>query len=185
MNREETVQLLMVIQSAFPNYKVPDKTTAVNTWFTMLHDYEYQLVMLSLQKYIATDTSGFAPSIGAIVQGIPKPQLDELNEMEAWSLVSKALRDSTYHSKERFAEWPESVQKAVGTADNLRNWASTDLQSIENVVQSNFIKTYRTELKRKEEMACLPDSIKLALEQAQRLQIGENQNVKGLEQRRN
>lgn len=184
MNREETVQLLMVIQSAFPNYKVPDKTTAVNTWFTMLHDYEYQLVMLSLQKYIATDTSGFAPSIGAIVQGIPKPQLDELNEMEAWSLVSKALRDSTYHSKERFAELPESVQKAVGTADNLRNWASTDVQSIENVVQSNFIKTYRTELKRKEETACLPDSIKLALEQAQRLQ-GENQNVKGLEQRRN
>ena len=67
MTREETVQLLMVIQSAFPNYKVPDKTTAVNTWFTMLHDYEYQLVMLSLHKYIATDTSGFAPSIGAIV----------------------------------------------------------------------------------------------------------------------
>ena len=184
MNREETVQLLMVIQSAFPNYKVPDKTTAVNTWFTMLHDYEYQLVMLSLQKYIATDTSGFAPSIGAIVQGIPKPQFEELNEMEAWSLVSKALRDSTYHSKERFAELPLSVQKAVGTADNLRNWASTDLQSIENVIQSNFIKTYRTELKRKEEMACLPDSIKLAMEQAQRLQ-GENQNVKGLEQRRN
>ena len=57
----------MMVQAAFPNYKPPDKTVAVNTWFLMLSDYPYQQVQMALKAYIATDTSGFAPSIGQII----------------------------------------------------------------------------------------------------------------------
>ena len=67
MTRDETIELLMMVQAAFPNYKPQDKTVAVNTWFLMLADYPYQQVQMALKAYIATDTSGFAPSIGQII----------------------------------------------------------------------------------------------------------------------
>jgi hypothetical protein len=56
------------------------------------------------------------------------------------------------------------VQKAVGTPANLRAWAHTDESSIENVVQSNFMRTYRTVVKRENECAKLPPSIKNLIE---------------------
>lgn len=175
MSREEVIQLLMTMQAAYPNYKVADKTVTVNLWHEMLKEYESGAVFLTLKSYMATDKSGFAPSVGAIIQGIPKTESVELNEMEAWALVGKALRDGYYHAKERFEELPELVKKAVGSPDNLRNWATTDNESIENVIQSNFIKTYRTLLKRKTEYDALPQSLRIATEEAKRRLI-ENGN---------
>lgn len=175
MSREEVIQLLMTMQAAYPNYKVADKTVTVNLWHEMLKEYDGGTVFIALKSYIATDKSGFAPSVGAIIQGIPKAESKELNEMEAWALVGKALRDGYYHSKERFEELPELVKKAVGSPDNLRNWATTDNESIENVIQSNFIKTYRTLLKRKTEYDALPQSLRIATEEAKRRLI-ENGN---------
>jgi hypothetical protein len=66
MTRDETIKLLMVIQSAYPNFKPPDKTVAVDTWYTMLKDMDYNVVQMGLRAYITSDTSGFAPSIGQL-----------------------------------------------------------------------------------------------------------------------
>lgn len=161
MTREETIELLMMMQAAFPNYKPPDKTVAVNTWFLMLADYPYQQVQMALKAYIVTDTSGFAPRIGQIIdkiQMINNPA--ELNEMEAWSLVSKALRNGNYKSREEFDKLPDLVKEAVGSPENIHNWAQADLKSIESVIQSNFIKSYRLVVNRQKEMRKLPNDIK-------------------------
>lgn len=161
MTREETIELLMMVQAAFPNYKPPDKTIAVNTWYLMLADYPYQQVQMALKAYIVTDTSGFAPRIGQIIdkiQMINSPA--ELNEMEAWSLVSKALRNGNYKSKEEFEKLPDIVKEAVGSPENIHNWALTDIKSVESVIQSNFIKSYRIVLNRQKEMQKLPKDIK-------------------------
>lgn len=161
MTREETIELLMMMQAAFPNYKPPDKTVAVNTWFLMLADYPYQQVQMALKAYIVTDTSGFAPRIGQIIdkiQMINSPA--ELNEMEVWSLVSKALRNGNYKSKEEFEKLPDLVKEAVGSPENIHNWAQADIKSIESVIQSNFIKSYRFVVNKQKEMQKLPNDIK-------------------------
>ena len=44
MTRDEVINILMVIQAAYPNYKPQDKTVAVNTWYMMLKDYEKEVV---------------------------------------------------------------------------------------------------------------------------------------------
>lgn len=165
MTRDETIKLLMVIQSAYPNFKPPDKTVAVDTWYTMLRDMDYNVVQMGLRAYITSDTSGFAPSIGQLINTIyltQNPQ--ELNEMEAWVLVSKALRNGTYGAVEEFNNLPLLVQKAVGSPDNLRNWALTDSKSIENVVQSNFMRTYRTVVNRAKEYQKMPKDIQALIE---------------------
>lgn len=162
MERDEVKKFLMIIQTTYPNYRVEDKAAAVQIWEEMLQDYSYKECAYSLKKYLATDESGFPPGIGAIIQGIPKQKTEILNEMEAWALVGKALRNGTYGAEKEFAKLPELVQKAVGSPDNIRNWAQTDSLSIENVVQSNFIKTYRTLMLRKEKEDAIPISMRIA-----------------------
>ena len=161
VTREETIELLMMVQAAFPNYKPPDKTVAVNTWFLMLADYPYQQAQMALKAYIATDTSGFAPSIGQIIDKMQMINSHaEQNEMEAWSLVSKALRNGNYKSREEFEKLPDLVKEAVGSPENLHNWAQADIKSVESVIQSNFIKSYRLVVNRQKEMQKLPKEIK-------------------------
>lgn len=165
MTRDEAIKLLMVIQSAYPNFKPPDKTVAVDTWYTMLKDMDYNVVQIGLRAYIASDTSGFAPSIGQLINTmytIQNPQ--ELNEMEAWALVSKALRNGYYGAVDEFYKLPPLIQKAVGSPDNLRNWSQTDTNSIENVVQSNFMRSYRLVVNRENEIKKMPADVRTLIE---------------------
>ena len=150
---------------SYPNYKPNNISETVDVWNMMLSDYDYNLVAMALKAYILSDTSGFAPSIGQLVakmQTVTKPQ--ELSEMEAWSLVSKAIRNSGYNSVEEFANLPLLVQRAVGTPDNLRNWAVSDYKTIESVIQSNFLRTYRVVVKRENEINCMPNEIKALID---------------------
>ena len=95
MTREETVKIIRIMVDSYPNYKPNNISETVDVWYMMLSDYEYNLVAMALKTYILSDTNGFAPSIGQIVdkiQAISKPQ--ELSEMEAWDMVRIALRNS-------------------------------------------------------------------------------------------
>lgn len=166
MSRDETKQILMRIQSTFPNWKPQsDLRFVVETWHEYLFDYDYEQVRAALKAFVMTDSSGFAPSVGQIVEILDRlGNVGELSEMKAWSLVSKALRRSLYYSDEEYDKLPEAIQKAVGSPEMLRSWAETDLKSVENVVQSNFMRTYRQELTRSRELRKIPANVRALLE---------------------
>jgi hypothetical protein len=161
MTREQVGKLLMTIQAYYPNYNPPDKEITLNAWHIMLAEYPEELVLQALRACIATNTSGFAPDVGQImskIQTISQPQ--ELDGMTAWGLVSKALRNGTYGAVEEFNKLPPLVKQAVGLPDNLKNWATSDYQTIETVIQSNFLRTYETVVKRANEINRMPGDIK-------------------------
>ena len=151
----------------YPNYKPNNLSETVDVWNMMLKDCVYEQVSVALKAYIRSDTSGFAPSIGQLIgkiQTISQPQ--ELDGMAAWGLVSKALRNGTYGAVEEFNKLPPLVKQAVGMPDNLKNWATSDYQTIETVIQSNFLRTYETVAKRANEIKRMPDNIKSLIEKA-------------------
>ena len=157
MTRDETVNIIRVMVDSYPNYKPNNLSETVDVWQMMLSDYDYNLVSMALKSYILSDTSGFAPAIGQIVakmHAITQPQ--ELNEMEAWSLVSKAIRNSIYNAADEYAKLPLIVQKAVGLPNQLMQWAIDDNYN-ESVVSSNFMRCYRIELAREKELSMLPE----------------------------
>jgi hypothetical protein len=165
MTKEQVGELLMTIQAYYPNYNPPDKKIAINAWHIMLAEYPEELVLQALRACIATNTSGFAPDVGQImskIQIISQPQ--ELDGMTAWGLVSKALRNGTYGAVEEFNKLPLLVKQAVGMPDNLKNWATADYQTIETVIQSNFLRTYETVVKRAIEINRMPYNIKTLIE---------------------
>lgn len=153
------------MSDCYPNYKPSNLSETVDVWNMMLENYSYEQVSVALKAYINSDTSGFAPSIGQLIgkiQTISQPQ--ELDGMAAWGLVSKALRNGTYGAVEEFNKLPPLVKQAVGMPDNLKNWATSDYQTIETVIQSNFLRTYETVVKRANEINRMPDSIKTLIE---------------------
>ena len=169
MTKNEVVKLLMTIKTFYPNYQVENKEFTINAWYSIIGDCDYKPMEKALRAYITTDTSGFAPSIGQLINKLHEVQSpQELNEMEAWLLVSKALRNGTYGAVKEFNKLPPLVQKAVGSPDNLRNWAQTDSESIENVVQSNFMRTYRTVVNRAKEYRKMPKDIQALIESTNR-----------------
>lgn len=149
----------------YPNYKPNNLSETVDVWNMMLEEYSYSQISMALKTYVHSDTSGFAPSIGQLIgkiQTISQPQ--ELDGMAAWGLVSKALRNGTYGAVEEFNKLPPLVKQAVGMPDNLKNWATSDYQTIETVIQSNFLRTYETIVKRANEINRMPDNIKSLIE---------------------
>lgn len=165
MTREETVEIIHIICDCYPNFKPEDLSRTIDAWQVMLEEYSCEQVAAALKAYITSNTSGFAPSVGEIVakiQLVSQPQ--ELDGMTAWGLVSKALRNGTYGAVEEFNKLPPLVRQAVGIPDNLKNWATSDYQTIETVIQSNFLRTYETIVKRANEINRMPDNIKSLIE---------------------
>ena len=162
----EAKKIIAVMLVSFPNFKPTDVDSMAETWADMLSEYSYSQVSMALKAYIVSDTSGFAPAIGQLVgkiQTISQPQ--ELNEMEAWSLVSRAIRNSTYNSVEEFEKLPPLVQKAVGLPNQLRTWAMDENYN-EQVASSNFIKCYRAEVARSQELSKMPSDVRKIIERA-------------------
>ena len=178
MTREETVKIIRIMVDSYPNYKPNNISETVDVWQMMLSDYDYNLVAMALKAYILSDTSGFAPSIGQLVakiQILTKPQ--ELSEMEAWSLVRKAIGNGNYGSVEEFEKLPPTIQKAVGSADMIKRWAMSDSNEVSTVIQSNFLRSYRTAVKRDEEYAKMPEDVKKLISSIPAVQIEKKETI--------
>ncbi len=156
MTRDESKKLLMVIQAAYPNFKPENKSVTVDTWWIMLSDYTYGQVESAIKAFIRTDTKGYAPSIGQIIEKLQLLFGDtEINEMAAWGMVLKAIRNSSYHAEEEFAKLPPVIQRTIGDPNQLREWALTndpDGKAL-NVIQSHFSRAYRQEAMRAKELS--------------------------------
>lgn len=169
MTREETTEALMIIQAAYPNFRVPDKTITINTWQRILEDYTHEQVESAIYAFICSDASGFAPSIGQVVEKIQMIQEPEmLSEMEAWHLVYKAICNANYHAEEEFGKLPAAVQRAVGNPANLREWAAMDANAVSSVIQSHVMRSYRTVTQRMREEAKLPENMRKRLKASQK-----------------
>lgn len=160
MTREEVQDFLAMVQATYPNYNPPSRTAAVNAWTIALEEYSKNEIATAFKVYMQTNTSGFAPTPGQIIEKVhflSSPQ--ELNEMEAWALVSKAIRNSTYNFDYEFYKLPPLVQQAVGLPSQLQTWA-LDENYNEQIVSSHFIKCYREQATRQKDIAKMPEKIR-------------------------
>lgn len=182
MTVNDARKIIAVMLVSYPNFKPIDTELMATTWADMLNEYSYEQISVALKCYITTDTSGFAPSIGQLIdklKTVEQPQ--ELNELQAWGLVRKAINNSGYHSEEEFAKLPPLVQKAVGTPGQLKQWGMSDIESIETVAQSNFMRTYRAVVKREDEVSRMPIEIRQLIQQNEPKIMIECTSVKAIE----
>lgn len=174
MTRDETKLILMAIESAFPSWKPTNLSYTVDVWYMNMRDFDFKAMQAALRAYIVTDTKGFAPSIGQLIDKLAKP--DKLSPLEAWSYVYNRMQCSIYYAKENFDTLPDTIKRAVGSSDVLRQWAMTDSSQI-TVLQANFIRAYNAELEREKDCLKIPADVRQMLETtAHKLIAGGNDN---------
>ena len=177
MTRDETKELLMTIRAIYPNFnvKTEEMTPVINAWHLMLEDYPAQDIGAALRIYVKTNNTGFAPSVSQLIGSMNAVKVkDTLTEGEAWALVKKAISDSYYNAVERYAELPEIIQRAVGSANILHQWASIDSHEVNTVVMSNFQRSYRALCEKQEFTDKVGKELQLLTEKPETLMIGES-----------
>jgi hypothetical protein len=161
MTRDETKDILAVLKAGYPNfYKDMTKEDAkniVSLWATMFSDEKTQIVTEAVKSLICT--LKFPPTIADVKEKIAMiTQPQEMTEMEAWGLVRKALNH--YNARENFKALPETIKKIIGSPNTLREWAMMDIDKVETVIQSNFMRSYKIKTAQKRSFDMLPNSTK-------------------------
>lgn len=131
----------------------------IRQWQAFFADEPYALVEAAVKAHIVTSTDRFMPNVGQIKEAIRKmtaTEEQELTEQQAWSLVAAALRNGIYGYREEYEKLPYAVQRAVGAAHNLKEWAMMDRETVNSVVASNFMRSYRGTAQAEKEWAKLP-----------------------------
>lgn len=159
MTRDDTVKLIKIMTDTYPNYHPENISDTANTWAVVLREYDFGEIKKGLMSFMLTDKSGFAPSIGQIVNLAKRA--DDENGLEAWGKVRDAVRNSYYYSEREFATLPDDVKRAVGTPGQLRAWSIIDSNAFETVAQSQFLKMYAAEVKKTAENKKLPHALKM------------------------
>ena len=170
MTAYETGAVMDVLIAAYPQFysrsDTEDLKKAVALWAEMFKDDDVNIVKLALKALIATDDKGYPPHIGAVKAKIRQLTEEEpMSEQEAWAILSKAIRRSTYYSREEFEKLPPEIQRVVHSPEQLREWAMSDGEGLETVIASNFQRSYREVSKRRQAYAALPSDIRQVAKQ--------------------
>lgn len=165
MNMQEALAVLSVIKTEYPNeFRRMGRKEAerkATLWQNMFADDDPQLVGAAVKSYIVSDESGFSPKIGQIkakMRELTEPETD--TEMEAWNLVRKALRNSTYHAEEEFLKLPGVLQRIVGAPEQLKVWAKMPEETVQSVIASNFQRSFRWKIAEARRWEALPMDVK-------------------------
>jgi hypothetical protein len=182
MSREEVLAALAVLKAAFPHsfkgMKEADAYALVNLWCRQFEKDDASLVNAALEALISTRTAGYTPTIGEVKAQMQRLQIpNEPTENEAWALVAKACTNGIYGYEKEFKKLPEVVQQAVGRPEQLREWAMVDTETLQTVIASNFMRSYRAAAERRKEYAMLPESVRW-LHAGQALRAGFDEGLK-------
>lgn len=169
MTQGEFQKLLTTMKSLYsqPTF-IPDEN-AMELWFDLLKDLDYEQANKALMNHMAT--SKFPPMPADIREKAAEyVTSDYMTPLEAWGLAYKAVGNSIYNSKEEFEKLPPIIQKVVGNHETLREWAMMDINDVQTVEQSHFIRSYREECEKDKKVQAMPENLRrLAAETAGRL----------------
>lgn len=170
MTHEETLKIFSIMKANYTNFfkgmSKNDANAMVALWEDMFSHEKAEIVFAAVKAYIATDTKGYPPNVGAVKEKILDIcQPDEMTEQEAFNLIAKAASNANYCAKEEFEKLPKELQRLVGSPNRLREWALMDTQTFQTVVGSNVMRSYRAIAKSTKETQMLPPSVRQLIEQ--------------------
>ncbi len=169
MTRKETAVIMEILKTAYPQFytgpSAPDMRQTLLLWTEMFAGDDAALVAAAVKAFIAADTKGFPPHIGAIKNAMYQlVSSGGLDSGQAWELVRKAASNSAYESEKEFRRLPGAVQRIVGSPGQLYEWSLMDSETFNSVVASNFQRVYRVRQEHSRQTALLPPNVKDVLQ---------------------
>ena len=178
MTLQETATIMDILTAAYPHFygskNAPDARNVMSLWASVFSDDDVRLVAAAVKAILVADAREFPPTIAHVKEKMRQMiQPETMTEAEAWTLISHATRNGLYGSKEEFEKLPKTLQKLVGSPEQLRTWAMMDADTLHSVVSSNFQRSYKVIVQREQEAAKLPqDVLRLVSGMSERMALG-------------
>ena len=162
MNKAETIQIITLLAGNYDSIAKKDaiqKQLMVNTWFDLLKDLDYNLVLQAVKRTIIT--SEYPPTIheirkNALTLAMPPQQ----NSLNAWNEAYKMICNGLYMTEEEFNKHTEEVKEFFGCVQQVRELAKSDIDKVNTVTKGQFLRQYETIQQRLQEQRLLPDDMK-------------------------
>lgn len=162
---QEVGQIMDILAAIYPAFyskqSDAERYNAASLWASLFEPYPVELVAAAVKSFIASDTKGFPPVPGQIMEKVrllTQPQ--EMGEAEAWALVKRACSNGIYGAQAEFDALPLPIRQIVGSPSQLREWAMVDGGEFNTVVASNFQRAYRVHAQRERDYMALPPDIR-------------------------
>lgn len=169
MVRKEIVQILALLAGNYDSFAKKTETdeqveTLINLWQDFLGDLDYKLVLQAVKKLIIS--SPYSPTINDIRKvaiNIMNPV--KSNTLELWDECYKMICKGTYMTQEEFDQHSEICKKFLGSTSQLRNYARTDIGTINTVVKGQFMKQCDLLIQQEKENRLIPEKMKKVIGQ--------------------
>lgn len=160
MNDIEATQIIAMIETNWQPFK--NTNAAVKLWASAFAEDPYELVDTAVWTMIQSGTSDFRPNIGQVRQQMRDIIYGEkMSETEAWLSIKNSLPEAQESpetlkgAKSAWSKLPQDVQKLV-TPKQLLDWNSVETSTLDTVIQSNFMRSYRDVTERRYKKESLP-----------------------------
>ena len=156
MTDVEVTKMFGMVRAAYPKYFNDMSQTQIanyiDAWNFVFADKDAAQAFKGLRWYLSNDVKGFPPSPGQIIACMNKltPE-NTLNELEAWRLVEKAVRNSLYNAEVEFVKLPQKIKRVIRDPGRLKEWSQMDIEEFNTVIQSNFLRSFKMEQQREQE----------------------------------
>lgn len=166
MTESEFAKIVAGLKAVYADPKYIEGKMAMETWYNLLKDLDYKTASMATQAYMQTEKFPPTPAdIRRYASQITSPLTNDMSEVEAWGMVSKAICNSLYHSEEEFNRLPKLIQQTLGNHIRLRELAQLESSELQTVEASNFMRSYRAKLEVHKRESQLNDSLRISINQ--------------------
>lgn len=164
MTTQDMAQIMDILTAFYPSFYAKQTDDAryltAKLWANIFDAYPVEVVAAGVKMYVASDEKGYPPVPGQIISKLQTfIRQDDMTEMQAWSIVRKALSNCAYYSEREFNKMPPLIQRVCGSPQQLKDWALMDLDELNSVIASNFQRSYRALAEAERERSALPKDI--------------------------
>jgi len=160
MNDIQATQIIAMLETNWQPFK--NTSAAIKLWASAFAEDPYELVNTAVMAMIQTDASEFRPNVAKVRRKMHDIIYGErMSETEAWLTIKNSLpeaQESPETLKGARSAWeklPDDVKKLV-TPRQLLEWNSVESSTLDTVIQSNFMRSYRDVSDRRYSKEALP-----------------------------
>lgn len=164
MTREETKMIIKMLSSVYVNEfskLTEDKVIQmIDVWSMLLEDEDANKIATVTKTYLKASTNAFMPTPAMLINMAyelftPKG----MTEQEAWNVLYKAICNSGYNAQREYDNLPNEI-KPLCTPSQLREWGMMNIETLNTVVASNFMRSFKVREKQRVDYAKLPNETK-------------------------
>lgn len=169
MNKDEFIEIVKMIKTAYPREKFLETGEQFEMWFNMLKDIPFGICQAAIITWVTENPR--SPAISDIRGLCHEVTTNDDSWEKAWDTVMRAIsRYGSYREEEALDSMDELTRRTTETF-GFRYLCFTDSDNLQTV-RAQFRDVYKNYAKKKRTSEILPGNVRKVIEDIKQKQIG-------------